>query len=113
MRLWSDDYGDILCHTHRVRFQCETRLGPREYALLARRAGFCTPSQPGEEARVLDRLLLLDEVAAHLKCSSRQVEKLIAGGHLASLKVGRHRVVRESALADFVEEREHRQGERV
>lgn len=60
---------------------------------------------------MLERLLLLDEVAAHLQCSSRQVEKLIARGDLASLKVGRHRVVLESTLARFVNDREYRGGE--
>ena len=60
---------------------------------------------------MLEPLLLLDEVATHLKCSSRQVEKLIARGDLASVKVGRHRVVRESTLIRFVRDWENREGD--
>jgi excisionase family DNA binding protein len=61
---------------------------------------------------VIDRLLLVNEVAAHLHCSRRQVENLIARGELASSKFGRRRVVREVTLARFIRERETLRGGR-
>jgi excisionase family DNA binding protein len=52
---------------------------------------------------MLERLLSLDEVGDHLRCSKRQVEKLVARSEIASLKVGRSRVIRESTLERYIE----------
>jgi len=49
------------------------------------------------------KLYPLDEVEARLALSRRAIEKLIAAGRLASVKVGRRRFVRDADLRAFIE----------
>ena len=52
---------------------------------------------------VTDNCLSLDEVASRLALSARTVARLVASGDLASIKIGRRRVIRSSALDTFLD----------
>ena len=52
--------------------------------------------------RALDRLLTEGDVRGVIKCGHSTYYKLITGGQLRSVTVGRRRYVRESDLADFI-----------
>jgi excisionase family DNA binding protein len=51
----------------------------------------------------MDTCLPLREVAARLSLSPRTIARLIASGDLPSVNIGRRRLVRASALADFLD----------
>lgn len=53
-----------------------------------------------------DRALRVPEAAAHLRCSEGQVYRLVAGGKLRAFRVGRLLRIRESAIADFIDQQE-------
>jgi excisionase family DNA binding protein len=56
----------------------------------------------------MTELLTLDEVAERCRAGRRTVEKWIAAGDLASIKVGKRRLVPVTALEQFLRRAEKR-----
>lgn len=56
----------------------------------------------------MNELLTIEEVCRRLRAGRRSVERWIAVGELASLKVGRRRLVSEQALDSFLRRAERR-----
>jgi len=53
-----------------------------------------------------DALLTVEEAAAYLHASRATVFRLIKTNHIASIKVGKSRLIRFGALVDFVHRQE-------
>jgi len=57
----------------------------------------------GEQSRI-KHLCTIEEVAAHLRCSERQVLRLLAWNHLPRVRVGRRSTrIPESAVMQYIE----------
>lgn len=66
-------------------------------ALLAATQATAEPTAPAPT------LLTVTETAELLRCGQTMVYQLIKDGRLASVKIGRRRLVRASAVAEFIE----------
>lgn len=59
---------------------------------------------------VTNNCLPLREVASRLSISPRTVARLVASGSLASIKIGRRRLIRADVLAAFIDQHVVRAG---
>ncbi|CPS11082.1 DNA-binding protein [Mycobacteroides abscessus] len=72
--------------------------------LAAAIAALLAAAQPAAEtATAAPTLLTVTETAELLRCGQTMVYQLIKDGRLASVKIGRRRLVRTSAVTEFIE----------
>lgn len=70
--------------------------------LAAAIAALVAAAQPAESAAPAPTLLTVPETAELLRCGQTMVYQLLREGRLAGVKIGRRRLVRASAVQQFI-----------